>query len=159
MRYIFRKLLTASAVSMVVACGGGTAEEPFNIDKYVGTWKSPCSYFAPTTGAAYYTIRTRTMIKTSATELATTARNDNAYQDAACTQVTTNFSLNFVPGKYTFGQSTSFLGNTVYNIVYSDAVEISLGYIYASSTQLYITTFTSDKPSKSWGTFSPYTKQ
>jgi hypothetical protein len=164
MKKILKLSLAAVAIATLAACGGGSdsTAHVFNIDSYVGTWKSPCYSYVATNGSSYYSIRTKTLAKVSATELSNVTKAENSYSDAACTNLVANFVTNYNLGKYVFdGKTAVFAGMTVDTMVHTDLVngEVLSGYMLADGKQLYVATYATGQAISSWGIYSPYTKQ
>jgi hypothetical protein len=160
MKNMLKLSLAAVAIAALTACGGGGSSDA--ADTYVGNWKSNCFAYTGNDGSTYYQTSILTFAKASATELAGTYSNSQAFYNSACTS-SAGSKNDYSAIKINLGAKATYQGASVDAMVYTivSTGEARPGYIVADATKmnLVIAGSTGALPSGGWGVASPYTKQ
>ncbi len=159
MKNILKLGLAVMVVAALAACGGGGSSDA--ADAYVGNWKSNCHSYIATDSNKYYKTFVSTYTKASATEIAVTHANTNAYSDSSCTNLLA--AINSPPAwKLNLGAKTTFLGASVDAMVWSfpSTGEARPGYITTDGAKMSLVVVNTDGSQPTgWSTFAPFTKQ
>lgn len=154
MHRLSKTLFAATAVSILAACGGGSSEP---VDLYVGAWRSVCYSYVGNDGNTYFKRQTNNFTKASATSLNVTFTDSIAHSDPACKNV-----LGVIPspsgGTVQLGPKANFLGGEVDSISATFPSAKLVGYMTASTTQLFIIAEAPNVTLTGWGIGSPFTR-